>query len=55
MRYRFANDLTPALHFFKRSRVSERKLRKLRCALIFYFETSQKLRCGLKFLKFVAL
>ena len=31
------------------------QLRKLRCALIFYFETLRKLRCGLKSLKFVAL
>ena len=31
------------------------QLRKLRCALIFYFETLQKLRCGIKPLKFVAL
>ena len=30
-------------------------LRKLRCALIFYFKTFQKLRCKLKSLKFVAL
>ena len=29
-------------------------LRKLRRALIFYFETLRKLRCGLKPLKFVA-
>ena len=31
------------------------QLRKLRCALIFYFKTLRKLRCGLKSLKFVAL
>ena len=31
------------------------QLRTLRCALIFYFETSRKLRCGLNYLKFVAL
>ena len=31
------------------------QLRKLRCALIFYFETLRKLRCGIKPLKFVAL
>ena len=31
------------------------QLRKLRCALIFYFETLRKLRCGLKSLEFVAL
>ena len=29
------------------------QLRKLRCALIFYFETLRKLRCGLKSLKIV--
>ena len=31
------------------------QMRKLRFALIFYFETLRKLRCGLKFLKFIAL
>ena len=31
------------------------QLQKLRCALIFYFKTFQKLRCRLKSLKFVAL
>ena len=31
------------------------QLRKLRCALIFYFETLRKLRCEIKPLKFVAL
>ena len=31
------------------------QLRKLLCALIFYFETLRKLRCGIKRLKFVAL
>ena len=31
------------------------QLRKLRCALIFCYETLRKLRCGIKRLKFVAL
>ena len=31
------------------------QLRKLRCALIFYFESLRKLRCGIKPFKFVAL
>ena len=31
------------------------ELRKLRCALIFYFETLRKLRCEIKPLKFVVL
>ena len=31
------------------------QMRKLRCALIFYFKAFQKLRCRLKSLKFVAL
>ena len=31
------------------------QLRKLHCALIFYFEALRKLRCGIKPLKFVAL
>ena len=31
------------------------QLRKLRCALIFYFETLRKLRCGIRPVKFVAL
>ena len=31
------------------------QLRKMRCALIFYFETLRKLRCGQKSLKIVAL
>ena len=31
------------------------QLRKLRCALIFYFETLRKLRCGIKPSKFVTL
>ena len=31
------------------------QLLKLRCALIFYFETLRKLRCGIEPLKFVVL
>ena len=31
------------------------QLRRLHCALIFYFETLRKLRCGLHSSKFVAL
>ena len=31
------------------------QLRKLRCGLIFYFETLRKLRCEIKSLKLVAL
>ena len=31
------------------------QLHKLCCALVFYFETLRKLRCGIKPLKFVVL
>ena len=36
-------------------KVQPPKLQKVRLALIFYFETLRKLRCGLKCLKFVGL